>query len=354
SDLPIVVFHTMGGGDVAATADQFMTMQVFDTKYGRSSPGQRPDQAAQGIFHRRGQATFWNPKPNLRVETRDEFGDDLDVPLAGFPAESDWVVYGINQYDKVLMHNRLTHELDREMGHYTSRTRFVEVYLVTDSGTAGPVTSSDYYGLYVLEEKIKIDNDRVDIDQLQPQNTNAPSVTGSYLLSVDKTKAGDPPQFYAADVWLTYVDPEYEEISARPAQQQYISDYLNQFYAALYDPVNWTDPARGYAAYIDLDSWIDYHLHQTLVFNVDALRISSYFYKPRGGKIVQGPLWDFDRAFGTRTGDDGRGFNPRRWRSGEMDGGTDMFNASGTFHNPWYSRLFTDPDFWQRWIDRYQ
>ena len=48
--------------------------------------------------------------------------------------------------------------------------------------------------------------------------------------------------------------------------------------------------------YIDLDSWIDYHLHQTLVFNADALRISAYFYKPRDGKIVQGPLWDFDRC----------------------------------------------------------
>ena len=27
---------------------------------------------------------------------------------------------------------------------------------------------------------------------------------------------------------------------------------------------------------------------------------------------------------------------------------------ANTFNNPWYGRLFTDPDFWQRWIDRYQ
>ncbi|HEY5909890.1 MAG TPA: immunoglobulin domain-containing protein [Verrucomicrobiae bacterium] len=354
SDLPIVVFHNMGGGDIAATADQFMTMQVFDTRYGRSTPTNAPDQSAQGIFHRRGQATFWNPKPNLRVETRDDFGDDLDVPLAGFPAESDWVFYGIDQYDKVLMHNRLSHQLYRDMGHYTSRTRFVEVYLKTGLGTAGPVTSSDYYGLYVLEEKIKIGNHRVDIDKLHPENTTAPSVTGGYVLSIDKTKAGDPPQLNAANASMTYVDPDYYAITNSPAQQQYISDYLNQFYSALMNSSTWRDPATGYAAYIDLDSWIDYHLHQTLVFNVDALRISAYFYKPREGKIVQGPLWDFDRCFGTRTGDDARAFNPRRWRSADMDGGTDMFNAGNTFHNPWYGRLFTDPDFWQRWIDRYQ
>ncbi|HVV71702.1 MAG TPA: lamin tail domain-containing protein, partial [Verrucomicrobiae bacterium] len=73
---------------------------------------------------------------------------------------------------------------------------------------------------------------------------------------------------------------------------------------------------------------------------------------PRGGKIVQGPLWDFDRAFA--DSDDGRGFNPRRWRSADGDGGTDPFNPGGTFNNPWYSVMFTDPDFWQAWIDRYQ
>ena len=37
-----------------------------------------------------------------------------------------------------------------------------------------------------------------------------------------------------------------------------------------------------------------------------------------------------------------------------MDGGTDPFKPANTFANPWYGRLFTDPDFWQRWIDRYQ
>ncbi|HVV72289.1 MAG TPA: lamin tail domain-containing protein, partial [Verrucomicrobiae bacterium] len=37
SDLPIVVFHNMGAGAVAYTDDQFMTMEVFDTKNGRSS-----------------------------------------------------------------------------------------------------------------------------------------------------------------------------------------------------------------------------------------------------------------------------------------------------------------------------
>ena len=351
SDLPIVVFHNLGGGAVAYTADQFTTMQVFETRNGRSSMLNPPDVSVQGYFHRRGQATFNNPKANLRVETQDAYGDNLNVELLGMPAENDWVFYGINCFDKVLMHNPLTHELYHEMGHYTTRCRYVEVYLKDDSGAPGPITASDYNGLYVLEEKIKIGKNRVDIDKLQDENTSAPSVTGGYLLSIDKSNPGN--SAYLANAWMWYLDPDYFEITspARAPQKQYIDNYLNNFYAALTGP-DWTDPVTGYAAYIDLDSWIDYHLHQTFVFNADMLRISSYFYKPRNGKLVQGPLWDFDRAFADAN--DGRGYNPRLWRSVTPDYGTDPFNPGNTFANPWYSVLFTDPDFWQKWIDRYQ
>ena len=353
SDLPIVIFHNMGAGaDVPATEDQFIAMQVFDTRNGTSSLTNPPDTAVQGYFHRRGQATFWNPKPNLRVETQDAYGLADDVELLGMPADNDWVFYGIDCYDKVLMHNPLAHELYREMGHYSSRTKYVEVYIKLGSGNAGPVSQADYYGLYVLEEKIKIGKNRVDIDKLQPENSAAPSVTGGYLLSIDKSNPGAPAYLAGLSMW--YLDPDYDTITLpeRAAQKQYIDQYFTDFYTALTGP-NWRDPVNGYAAYIDLDSWIDYHLHQTFVFNVDMLRISSFFYKPRQGKIVQGPLWDFDRAFADSSDD--RGFNPRRWRSGSGDGGTDAFNPNcSIFCNPWYGKLFTDPDFWQRWIDRYQ
>lgn len=354
SDLPMVVFHDLGGGAVAATVDQFMTMQVFDTRSrSRSSLLNPPELAVQGYFHRRGQATFWNPKANLRVETQDEYGAGQNVELLGLPADNDWVFYAIDKYDKCLMHNPLAHELYRELGHYSPRTRFVEVYLKDDSGTPGPITAADYNGLYVLEEKIKIGKNRVDIDQLGVADTNAPNVTGGYLLSIDKSNPGNPAYLAGLSMW--YLDPDYYEISApeRAAQLQYIDNYFTSFYSALTGP-NWTNAVTGYAPFIDLGSWVDYHLHQALVFNVDALRISAYFSKPRNGPIVQGPLWDFDRAFGTCTSDDQRGFNPRRWRSAAMDGGTDMFNPGNTFNNPWYGILFTNSDFWQSWIDRYQ
>ncbi len=96
---------------------------------------------------------------------------------------------------------------------------------------------------------------------------------------------------------------------------------------------------------MDVDAWIDHHILNVMTFNVDALRLSAYFYKPRNGKLVFGPIWDFDRALEST---DGRDANPRVWRSQVSDLGTDFFNY------PWWGKMFTDPDFWQKWIDRWQ
>src|SRR2546422_6067417 len=82
-----------------------------------------------------------------------------------------------------------------------------------------------------------------------------------------------------------------------------------------------------------------------MAFNVDALRLSAFFYKERNGKLFFGPIWDFDRALDST---DGRDSNPRVWRSQTGDLGTDVFNY------PWWGDLFNDIDFWQSWIDRWQ
>jgi hypothetical protein len=81
---------------------------------------------------------------------------------------------------------------------------------------------------------------------------------------------------------------------------------------------NWKDPLTGYAAYLDVDAAIDFHVLEVLSGNVDAMVLSTFFYKPRNGKIVCGPHWDFDRALGST---DGRDAEPRQWETGPFFGG---------------------------------
>ncbi|HSA01392.1 MAG TPA: CotH kinase family protein, partial [Candidatus Paceibacterota bacterium] len=352
SDLPIMVLHNLGKGQVPGSVDQFVAVQLFEPRTGPSSMTNAPVLATAGIFHKRGRSTGGLPKASFFVEIQDELGDDKKVSIAGLPEESDWVLYAPNDFDPVLIHNPMAHELMRQMGRYSPRTRFVEVYLKDDSGSPGPITPADYNGIYVLTEKIKIDQNRIDIDKLQPEHSSMPKVSGGYLLSIDNAPPNTRP-FSGAGAEINYLDPDYFEINTpqRNAQKNYLSDYFNAFNQAL-QGASWTDPVQGYAAFIDVAAAIDHHIQGVVTFNVDALRLSGYFYIPRNGKITMGPVWDFDRTQGSA---DGRDFNPRLWRSTVPDYGTDMFNSDPRiFTNPWYSRMFKDIDFWQKWIDRYQ
>jgi hypothetical protein len=205
------------------------------------------------------------------------------------------------------------------------------------------VSQADYNGIYVLMEKIKRGKDRVEIDGLEPEHITPPTVTGGYLMKIDRLDPGDN-GFNAAGQSIAYVDPKEVEIELpqRDAQEQYIRNYMSSFGSAL-NSAAYTNSATGYPKYVDIDSWIDHHILNVLACNVDALRLSAYFYKPREGKLAFGPIWDFDRALGST---DGRDANPRAWRgSGDA---TDFFNY------PWWGRLFRDPDFFQKWIDRWQ
>ena len=145
--------------------------------------------------------------------------------------------------------------------------------------------------------------------------------------------------------------PKWDELQQpqRAAQQQYITDYLDTMSSVL-NSANFADPVEGYAKYIDVDAAIDHHILNVLAFNVDALRLSAYFFKPRDGQATFGPLWDFDRALGpptVATATRASGARPARITAPICSIPIHLFQ-------PWFSRMFLDPDFWQRWIDRWQ
>ncbi|MFO1498751.1 MAG: lamin tail domain-containing protein [Verrucomicrobiota bacterium] len=348
SDLPVVVMHNFGKGAVPAGTQQYANIAIFEPGFGRTSLTNQAKLSARAGINLRGSSTRGLAKSSFRVEFWNDYNDDKKEEVLGMPAESDWVLYACNNFEPVLIHNKDMHDLSRQIGRYSPRTRFVEVYVNT---TGGPVTSANYNGVYVLLEKIKDGPDRVDIDKLQPEHTAPPQVSGGYLLSVDRS-APNEGQIYGGGLGLNSLSPNWDEITQpqRAAQRQYIEGYLDTMMGALESP-NFANPATGYANYVDVPAALDHHILNVLAFNVDALRLSGYLYKPRAGKLTFGPLWDFDRALAST---DGRDANPRVWRSTSGDRGTDMFNSDGIFSNPWYSRMFLDIDFWQGWIDRWQ
>ena len=344
SDLPVMIIHDLGQGGPPIGYDIPAYFEIFDRgTNGLTSLTNAPVTTARAIVGARGSSTLFDSKVSMKVEFHDEEENSLNVPLLGLPANSDWVLYGIDGFEPVLIHNPFAHQLSRDIGRYSSRTRFVEVYLVQTG--FGPVSQSDYNGIYVLEEKIKLGADRVDAPKLEPGQNTAPEVTGGYLLKIDRPGPGES-GFSSGHQQVVFDSPQESDITQpdRSGQYDYITTYVKQLDAALYG-TNFRDPVKGYRAYVDVDSWIDHHLLNVLTFNVDALRLSAYFYKQRDGKLFFGPLWDFDRSLNST---DGRDANPKVWRSQVGDLGTDFFNYV------WWVRMFRDPDFFQQYIDRYE
>ena len=348
SDLPLLVIHNFGAGGVPVEDRQFANITIFEPHNGVASLTNSPEFDERAGIHLRGSSTIGLPKQSFSVEFRDELDNDKNCSPLGLPSESDWVLYAPNNFEPVLMHNPLIYKLSNEMGRYAPRTRYVVVYINT---SGGPITSANYNGIYVLEEKPKRNKNRVDIqklhsvDDLHPWDNSVTNVTGGYMMKIDRLGTGET-GFHAAGQTIVYVDPKEEDIKQpqRAPQQQYLQSYMAAFGSTLNGP-NYSDPLNGFRAYVDVPSWIDHHILNVVAFNVDALRLSAFFYKDREGKLTFGPLWDFDRSQGST---DGRDFSPYFWQSPLGDLGTDFFNY------PWWGRMFTDVDFWQEWIDRYE
>lgn len=135
-----------------------------------------------------------------------------------------------------------------------------------------------------------------------------------------------------------FYEPEPDEITA--VQRVWLKDYVNRVEAALYGP-DFKDTERGYQAFLHVDSFIDYHLLVELTKNVDGFRFSTFYYKDRGGKLQMGPAWDWNLAFGNCDGK--QGYMPERWLWPQLD----------DQQYSWFRRLFEDPDFGQRYVDRW-
>jgi len=334
SNLPIVALDSFGGGRISEQRFEFHALSIFepDPVTGRSSLFDRPTLQTRAGLKVRGSSTAADPKKSFRVETRDARGMDQDIEPLGLPADSDWILYAPYTFDRAMIRNVFMYRLSNEMGRYAVRTRFVEVYQNTDGGD---LSADDYRGVYVLMETIKRGADRVDVERLGPGDDAEPAIAGGWILKIDRPDPGET-GFVGAGQRILYVEPRQEDVT--PEQTSWIKDHFDAMGRSLGN----SDPETGYAQFIDVDSWIDFHILNVLAMNPDALRLSTYFHKRRDGKIAMGPIWDFDRAI---ESEDGRDDNPNAWSGGG--------DSTPIFDFPWWKQLFDSPNFRQKWTDRW-
>ena len=237
----------------------------------------------------RGSTSQQYPKKSYAFTPLDTGGNNIALPILGCPEETDWILYAPYP-DKTLMRNTLAYYLFNRMGHYASRTRFVELIL-----------NNDYKGVYELHEKVKQDDQRVDIAKLTTSDTTGDDLTGGYIVKIDKTTgSGDETWTSVIDdeVFFQYHDPEDEDLL--DVQKEYIQSYINLFETTLKGPL-FSDPDSGFRKYADETSFMDFLLLQETGRTVDGYRSSCFFFKDKdskGGKLTMGPAWDYNLSFG--------------------------------------------------------
>jgi len=291
SNLPLILINTQG---LSILNDTKITarMSIINNSTGLNNTNDTTFEYNGYIgIEDRGSSSLMFEKKSFNVETRTSTGTNLNVSLLGLPAENDWVLYAPYS-DKSLMRNVLAYQMGNLTGRWSPHTRYCELYI-----------NNEYRGVYVLIEKIKRDNNRLNLASLKPVDISGDELTGGYILKIDRPDPGAWISPYKArndiqNVPISYVDPKYEDLATQ--QRTYIKDYVTNFETALRS-VNYKDPIKGYRPFVNLVSFVDYYIINEITRNLDGYRLSTFFYKDKdskGGKLTMGPFWDYDIALG--------------------------------------------------------
>lgn len=339
SHLPLVVIET-GGRAIPDEPKIDVRMKIINNGPGKMNSITDSATDYDGLvgMEVRGQSSQMFPKKSYGFETRTDNGEENKVSLLGLPEHDDWVLYAPYS-DKTMLRNDITYYLGGRMGRWQPRAIFVEVYL-----------NGSYIGVYQLIERIKRGKDRVDIAKMEKADISGDKLTGGYIFRVDKIhNLTSNDYFYNNPIYryqnarnyaFSYYYPKSDNIVS--IQRDYLKNFILQFENNL--NASWfKDFTNHYSRYIDVDSFIDFQIINELTNNIDGYRYSTYFHKQRdsqGGKMVAGPLWDFDLGFGNLN------YSWRHQSTNQWCYTNYGPNEPHCMH--WWARLMEDPAYVQK------
>lgn len=241
------------------------------------------------------------------------------APL-GMEFSRKWTLLA-NADDDTLLRNQLVMEMGRRIDMaYVPDMEYVDLYV-----------DGEYQGNYQLAERVEIASGRVDIrdlekeietlnmdvdftalEQTETENERFPSlkwtsidtkstdITSGYLLELDMIYR------YNAEISgftssrnqpVVVQEPKY----VSEAQLMYLANLYQDFEDALATADGYNETAgKYYYDYMDMDSFAKKYLIEEMSKNLDASLTSFFLYIPqKDGKFYAGPLWDYDRTFGT-------------------------------------------------------
>lgn len=161
------------------------------------------------------------------------------------------------------------------------------------------IINGDYRGLYFLTESIRVDEDRLNIQELDDNETDPDLVSGGYLVELDNYDEDEDFQIQITEkgfhpsnrgvLKITFDTPEkYSDVQRIFITEQFTR--MNDLVEIASDDL-WS--------YMDLDDCVRYYLVCEIVSDIESYGGSTYLYRDRGEnqKWHFSPLWDFGQAF---------------------------------------------------------
>lgn len=305
--LPVVFINTPEG---KAIPDKTEPWQEETTIQIVNPDGTIDYEESQLSIRQRGNLTATLPKKpyNLKLSKSSQ--------ILGMNKHKRWCLLA-NWIDRTLLRNDVAFQIARQTQlDWTPTGKFVEVIL-----------NGEHIGNYYFCEQVKVNKNRVNINEMKADDIEGEALEGGYLLEVD-VSYDEKNKFYSTTRQLPYMIQSPEEDILQPAQLSYITNYINTLESRLYAS-DWLED-RSYTDMIDIGSFIDFWFVQELTMNSECRHPkSTYMYKDRGGKLKAGPVWDFDYET----------FDPDK---------TNKFtttNYDKSKKHIYYERLFEDPVF---------
>lgn len=269
----------------------------------------------------RGNATWSYYKKPYQIK----LGTKTD--LFGMGKAKTWILLA-NYTDQSALHNALAFELGDALDiPYNIDYRFVNLYI-----------DGEYRGLYMICEKVQVDDERVDITDLEKANELAnpnqaldsfavkkvtsgaliddsiltyytycdgmkspADITGGYIVELDNIRGESEPCRFQTIYGNTYVvkSPEF----ASKAEMEYIAELFADMEEAIFSVTGYNAEGVHYSEYIDMESFAGIYTIQEVMKNWDAYLSSMFFFKDvdvngETSKIYMGPIWDLDNTLG--------------------------------------------------------
>ena len=239
----------------------------------------------------RGNTTWGLPKNPYAIKL------DKKKEIMGMPAHKRWVLLA-NYLDNSFIRNSMAFYYSEifEMD-YTVKGQFVDLFM-----------NGEYAGLYWFGEAIKVDSNRININDGTKKMED--SEDKDYLIELDvyfdepvkfRSSIRDLPYMIKNDDYM--IDDNKELTSGGQARlerlQNKITALENLLYPDAADVENLNDcsaPDETYAQIIDIDSWAKFWCVNELMSNNELGHPKScYFtFESSNDTFKVGPIWDFD------------------------------------------------------------